>query len=89
MPATPSPTAAPRSCTMALEQALVPAPSPQGAQQSWTAAIQSLDELLHARAEVFASPSTSYATGDGKQIHQETLKATKRLFDACKTLSRR
>jgi len=73
------------SVAMAIEQALVPA-SKQQVQLLPTPSdpmLSSLNELLHTRAEIFASPSTSYATGGGKDIYQATLQATKYLFDNC------
>lgn len=71
---------------MALEHALV-STSSQPIQQQQTIqgnpTLENLNDLLHSRAEVFACPSTSYATGGGREIYEATLKATKYLFDNC------
>lgn len=66
---------------MVTEQALTAAPAPADP------LLERLNDLIHSRAEVFASPSTSYnASPDapGKQIYEETLRVAKYLFDACK-----
>lgn len=77
---------------MAVEQALVTA-SPQASSvipsssSSFDPVLENLNQLLHSRAEVFASPSatsSSSSVADGGQsIHEQTLKATKYLFDSC------